>query len=329
MEMQLELKKMELEQRRMEIQADTEKRRIQAEAENRALEVQNKRERREHELKMAEAGRPAERDERSGYNDQNVDEDGGKRGHPQVGPRRPRVKTLADRVKRYGSVLKQVVSPMPSDATEIPQFFESLEAMFRSFEIPADLRAKLLLPFLSVKAKSLISRFNAEEVEDYEGVRDFLLSEFQLTPKEYKARFNNATKRPDETFIYFAARLRNKLRYYLRSRDCLDDFERVFSLFISDKLKSCLPAGALNYVLSYEGNDWFDPRRIGELADTYVSNHTSMEKPKHVSSAYVASNGSKSPKMSAKNGGRFGQNFQTAKGQHSSKEMVCYSCQQK
>ena len=74
----------------------------------------------------------------------------------------------------------------------------------------------------------------------------------------------------------------------------------MFSLLISDKLKSCLPAGALNYVLSLEGNDWFDPRRIGELADTYVSNHTSMEKPKHVSSAYVASNGSESPKKNAK-----------------------------
>ena len=50
-------------------------------------------------------------------------------------PRRPRMETLADRVKRYVSALKQVVSPMPSDATEIPQFFESSEAMFRSFEI--------------------------------------------------------------------------------------------------------------------------------------------------------------------------------------------------
>ena len=141
---------------------------------------------------------------------------------------------------------------------------------------------------------------NAEELEDYEGVRDFLLSEFKLTPREYKARFDNATKRPDETFIYFAARLRNNLRYYLRSRDCLDDFERVFSLLISNKLKSCLPAGALNYVLSLEGNNWFDPRRIGELADTYVSNHTSAERPKHVSGAYVASNGSESPKKMPK-----------------------------
>jgi len=219
MELQLELKRMELEQRGMEIQAETENKRI--EAENRALEVQNEREKREHELRMAEAGRLAERDERGGYDDQNMEEDGGERGRPRVEPRHPRVETLADRVKRYDSALKQVVSPMPSNATEIPQFFESLKAMFRSFEIPSDLRAKLLLPFLFLKAKSLISRLNAEELEDYEGVRDFLLSEFKLTPREYLVRFDNAAKRPDETFIYFAARLRNNLRYYLRSRDTI------------------------------------------------------------------------------------------------------------
>jgi len=317
MELQLELKKMEIEQRRME---------IQAEAGNRALEIQNEREKREHELRMAEAGRPAEEDERGGYDDQNVDKDGDERGRPRVETRRPRVETLADRVKRYGSALKQVVSPMPSDATEIPQFFESLEAMFRPFEIPADLRAKILLPFLSLKAKSLIFRLNAEELEDYEGVRDFLLSEFKLTPREYKARFDNAIKRIDETFIYFAARLRNNLRYYVRSRECLDDLERVCFLLISDKVKSCLPDGALNYALSLEENDWFDPRRIGELAETYV-NHTSNEKPKHVSSAYVANNVSESPKMNAKNGGRIGQAVRAAKSQDSSKEVLCYNCQ--
>ena len=45
-------------------------------------------------------------------------------------------------------------------------FFESLEAMFRTFEVPDDLRAKLLLPFLSQKAKSVTSRLYAEELED-------------------------------------------------------------------------------------------------------------------------------------------------------------------
>jgi len=34
-----------------------------------------------------------------------------------------RADMLADKVKRYGIALKQVVTPMPSDASEILQFF--------------------------------------------------------------------------------------------------------------------------------------------------------------------------------------------------------------
>ena len=42
---------------------------------------------------------------------------------------------------------------------------------------------------------------------------------------------------------------------------------------MSDKLKSCLTAGTLNYVLSLGGNDWFDPSKTASLADTYAANH--------------------------------------------------------
>jgi len=57
---------------------------------------------------------------------------------------RSRADILADKIKRYDMALRQVLSPVPSDASEIPQFFESLEAMFRTFEVPEDLHAKLL-----------------------------------------------------------------------------------------------------------------------------------------------------------------------------------------
>jgi len=95
---------------------------------------------------------------------------------------------------------------MPSDTSEIPQFFENLEAMFRLFEVPEDLHAKLLLPFLSDKAKYVISRLC-----EYGALRDFILAEFKLTPREYKTRFDSAAKRNDETFTLFAARLRSSL----------------------------------------------------------------------------------------------------------------------
>ena len=205
---------------------------------------------------------------------------------------------LADRVKRYGSALKQVVAPMPSDASKIPQFLESIEAMFRTFEVPDDLHAKLLLPFLSTKAKAVVSRLHSPELASYEAVRDFILAEFKLTPREYKTRFDTAAKHADETFTLFAARLRNNLRYYLRSRDCFDNFDRLFALLIADKLKSCLPDAALNYVLSLEGNDCFGPGKIAELADLYVSNHGEKDKVKRTANpAQVSgSSGSRSPK---------------------------------
>ena len=110
MELQLVLKRMELESKRIE--AETENRRREAdteleskriEAENRARELQNEREK----LRLADA---AERGEQDGYDDQTVDEDGRELGCPRIEHRRPGVETLADRVKRYGSALKQVVS---------------------------------------------------------------------------------------------------------------------------------------------------------------------------------------------------------------------------
>jgi len=61
----------------------------------------------------------------------------------------------------------------------------------------------------------------------------------------------------------------------------MDDFDRLFALLIADKLKSCLPEGALNYVLSLEGRDCFRPGKIAELADTYVSNRGEKDKPRH------------------------------------------------
>ena len=129
---------------------------------------------------------------------------------------------------------------MSDDPTEAPYFFENLEAMFQSFEVPLDLRATLLLPFLSQRARILTVRGGIGEFNDYPKLKDFILSEFKLTPSEYKARFDGATKRDDETFVLFSACLSNNLRYYLRSREVDKNFDRFFDLLVADKLKSCM-----------------------------------------------------------------------------------------
>jgi len=263
----------------MEVEIEKERVRAdEAENERKRMELEDAKSRREHEWRMAQINRP---DRYQG--DDGIGENGGiaetgvldMRGDIR---RQSGADTLVNQVKRYGIALKQLVTPMPSDASEVPRFFENLEAMFRVFEVPEDLQAKLLLPFLSVKAKDMISQLCASELEDYNAVRDVILAEFKLTPREYKTRFDSATKESDKTYTMFTARLRCNLRYYVRSRACMDDFDGLFALLVADKLKSCLSEGALDYVLALEGRDCFGPRKIAELADTYVSNHGERNK---------------------------------------------------
>ena len=120
-------------------------------------------------------------------------------------------------------------------------------------------------------------------------MKDFVLNQFKLTPRQYKARFDQAEKRPDEAYMMFSARIRNNFRYYLRSCEIGEDFERLCELMISDKLRSCLPNGPLNYVLAAEAGSWHTPDKVAKPADTYDSNHASVQNPKFVGDANVSS----------------------------------------
>jgi len=144
--------------------------------------------------------------------------------------------------------------------------------MFDIYEVPADLRSKLLIPHLSERASSLIGRLDVRSLDNYDEMKRFLLGEFKLTAMEYKARFDKASKRFDKMHVLFASRLHNEPRYYLSSRG-VDNFEKLCNLLVSDKLKSCLTPGALNYVLSLEGEGCFQPDQVARLADTYFNCH--------------------------------------------------------
>jgi len=125
---------------------------------------------------------------------------------------------LDRRMKHFGDTLRHVLPSMPSEISELPQFFDTIEKLYQIYQVPDDLRAKLLIPKLSSRAKSIIVRMTAEDLERYDEIKSFLLAEYKLTPREYKNRFDSAVKGNDETYVLFAARLRNLLMYYLLSR---------------------------------------------------------------------------------------------------------------
>ena len=136
---------------------------------------------------------------------------------------------------------------------------------------------------MSERARSLLLRLDHERQTDYVEVREFILKEFQLTPFQFKTRFDNAKRSGDETWTLYCTRLKNLLEYYCRSRSVENTFERLFSLLVADRIKAVLPQSCLNFILSAESADpslAYRSDKIANMADTYHATHTFDGKPK-------------------------------------------------
>jgi hypothetical protein len=191
--------------------------------------------------------------------------------------------SIAAQLKLFGDIVKNVAPKFPSDFADIPIFFESIEKLFESVKVPVELQSKLLLPHLSERARSLLLRLDQKGQDDYHKVKTFLLNEFHLTPFQFKSRFENAKRSGEETWTLYCTRLRNLLEYYCRSRTVGHDFDRLFSLFVADRLKAMLPQPCLNFILTAESADptlAYTCDKIASMADVYHATHTYDGKPK-------------------------------------------------
>jgi len=94
-------------------------------------------------------------------------------------------------------------------------FFTSLQNVFEMYDVPVDLRAKLIIPLLTSRAKTLLTRLSVKKMSDFSELRKFLLAEFRLTSDQYKERFLNAKRKPDETLTMLCSRMHSSFSYYL------------------------------------------------------------------------------------------------------------------
>ena len=97
--------------------------------------------------------------------------------------------------------------------------------------MPENLKAKLILPLLTPKAKSLVSHLSVDELSDIKRLKEFLLREFRHTSRVYRARFNAATRNMDESYALFVSRLKTLWAFYMRSRGC-SDFDALVDLVV-------------------------------------------------------------------------------------------------
>ena len=289
LQLELEKQKEAKEAERFQLQLEAEKQKAERDAEERRLQLELEKQKEAKEAEKFEwqklqAEREAERADREAeerrtqlaWEKERWEREEGHRQDTRHAEQQKQW-SLMNRLKIAADSLKHVLPNQPPDAAEFPLFFKTVEGFFASFEIDKDLQAKLLLPKLSTRSKAMLARMPPDDADVYEKVKKFLLTEYKLSPREYRTKFLTATRAASETCQLFASRLACLFEYYAQSRD-VDNYKQLCQLLVADRLKECLPTGALQYVLSLEGDSWFEPSKIASLADVYLSNCTSVKK---------------------------------------------------
>jgi len=158
---ELYLREQELRLREAELREQAAAREQEVELRRAELRITEQRAIDEMELRRAEAKRLQLRDE------QNAE----------------RERSLAAQIKKFGDILKHVLPRMPTDPGELMTFWDTVDNLWSVglYEVPENLRAKLILPMLTPKAKSLVNRLSVNELSDINKLKEFLLHEFRLT----------------------------------------------------------------------------------------------------------------------------------------------------
>ena len=83
---------------------------------------------------------------------------------------------------------------MPEDINEIPFYMDCVEKQYEIFEVPQDIRVHLMQPYLSDRAKCLLSLLNGHDLDTFDKFKLKILQEFRLSPTKYQENFMTAEK---------------------------------------------------------------------------------------------------------------------------------------
>jgi len=108
-------------------------------------------------------------------------------------------------------------------------------------------------PYLSDKAKFLLSRVDVEKSTDYGAVKRYILQEMQQTPCVYLDKFQSVSRESTETYHQFANKLSSLFDYYVESHN-VGSYEELMELIVYHRIKASLPPFLSRHVLALESS---------------------------------------------------------------------------
>ncbi|KAM7299080.1 hypothetical protein ISCGN_019647 [Ixodes scapularis] len=169
--------------------------------------------------------------------------------------------SLREEVLSFSRLMKGVLTQMPSSELLVPSWFDGVENVFQTYEVPERLRGSLIRPYFTERMRALVNRLPVGEASEYGAVKERVLLELKMSPAEYRRLFLNATRAERESWTQFVTRVESCVEYYARSRS-VESLEDLLALIVSDRVRDSMPVDMQEY---FDVEDGFKDDAIDDL----------------------------------------------------------------
>jgi len=149
--------------------------------------------------------------------------------------------------------------------------------LYKQFEVPAELQASLLIPYLNMSTQTMITRLPAGGLENYTKLKEFILAQHKLSSRDYRQRSSQAVRNSKKTNVAYVSCLSKLQDSWLRSKE-VTTFDQLRDLHVLEKLHDTLHPVVLRHVLTVEGDKSVTAMRAAQVADIFERNLPSDSK---------------------------------------------------
>ncbi|XP_074834805.1 uncharacterized protein LOC142002527 [Carettochelys insculpta] len=152
------------------------------------------------------------------------------------------------------------------------EFLTTFERACELHEVPPAKWLQHLTPLLGQKAAAVLSQLEGLQPGDYERVKQTLLHKFGLTP-ENKKRFQEAQKRPEETYVDAASHLRHYHQKWV-FRMGAQSLKDLVELAVLERFYEMCSPDLRVWLMDWRPGD---SHNAGKLADDFTNSQAKVE----------------------------------------------------
>ena len=137
--------------------------------------------------------------------------------------------------------LSAAIKFVPPFSEDIEKFLESFEKVMEIHKFPRDKWSALIHTKLTGKAQKVFSGLSLDECNDYDILKQALLSAYARVPEFYRKRCRTLIKGKCETFSNYAFRLGTCFKTWLDREQAKEDMECLKQVLLIEQFVECLP----------------------------------------------------------------------------------------